>query len=194
MSPTGNCEYSSDRASSKATNALTRVTRKSYTSCADPRDVLISYYEFQLKRWVISTTAVWRSSFHASWNPRSSPRLAPGEIMSTVGPLRAAARETSRAPLRRHARRHPQGKYNDCLVSRIARAVTLSSADSMRKLETEQSRQWKETKNTRQDKSFVRKAASGGWRATLPERCVAQVESAWGEINALRRLRTGDNK
>jgi hypothetical protein len=52
----------------------------------------------------------------------------------------------------------------------------------MRKLEKEQSRQWKETKKTRQDKPFVRKAASGGWKTILSERAVAQIESAWGDV------------
>jgi hypothetical protein len=52
----------------------------------------------------------------------------------------------------------------------------------MRKLEKEQAHQWKETKGTRQDKPFVRKAVSGGWRTALPKRSVAQIESAWGEI------------
>ena len=70
----------------------------------------------------------------------------------------------------------------DSSPERIARAVELSSADRMRKLEKEQSGQWRETKNTRQDKPFVRKAAAGGWKSALPEHCVSQIESAWGEV------------
>ena len=70
----------------------------------------------------------------------------------------------------------------DSSPERVARAVALSSADRMRKLEKEQSRQWKETKKTRQDKPFVRKAASGGWKSILPENAVAQIESAWGDV------------
>jgi hypothetical protein len=52
----------------------------------------------------------------------------------------------------------------------------------MRKLEREQWRQWNATKKTRQDKPFVRKAEAGGWKSNLPERCVAQIESAWGDV------------
>jgi hypothetical protein len=70
----------------------------------------------------------------------------------------------------------------DSNPERIARAVALSSANRMRKLEKEQSRQWKGTRKTRQDKPFVRKAAAGGWKSTLPERCVGQIESAWGDV------------
>ncbi len=52
---------------------------------------------------------------------------------------------------------------------RIARAVQLSSADQMRKLEKKEARQWQLTKNTRQDKPFVRAAKSGtGNRRCLP--------------------------
>src|ERR1019366_2824026 len=63
---------------------------------------------------------------------------------------------------------------------RLARAVELSSADRMRKLEKEQGGKWVETRNTRQDKQFVRQASSGGWRATLPAECVARIEREWG--------------
>ena len=65
---------------------------------------------------------------------------------------------------------------------RLARAVELSSADRMRKLEKEQGSKWVETRNTRQDKQFVRQAASGGWRATLPAECVSRIETEWGPL------------
>jgi hypothetical protein len=52
----------------------------------------------------------------------------------------------------------------------------------MRKLEKQQSLEWKETKRTRQDKPFVRKATSGGWQSVLSEHCVTQIESAWRDV------------
>jgi hypothetical protein len=52
----------------------------------------------------------------------------------------------------------------------------------MRKLEKEQGGKWVETRNTRQDKQFVRQAASGGWRATLPAACVSRIETTWGPL------------
>ena len=66
--------------------------------------------------------------------------------------------------------------------ARLARAVELSSADRMRQLETTQGSRWVQTRFTRQDKPFVRKASSGGWRAVLPAESVAQIEAAWGHI------------
>jgi hypothetical protein len=65
---------------------------------------------------------------------------------------------------------------------RLARAADLSSADRMRKLEREQGDKWVQTRYTRQDKQFVRKAASGGWQQILSAESVEMIESAWGQI------------
>jgi hypothetical protein len=67
----------------------------------------------------------------------------------------------------------------DPTPERLARAVELSSADRMRKLESTQGGKWLQTKYTRQDAPFVRKASSGGWRAVLPNESVALIESTW---------------
>jgi hypothetical protein len=65
---------------------------------------------------------------------------------------------------------------------RLARAADLSSADRMRQLEQTQGKKWVQTRYTRQDKPFVRKAASGGWKAVLSPKSVAAIEAAWGDI------------
>ncbi len=65
---------------------------------------------------------------------------------------------------------------------RLNRAVELSSADNMRKLEKQESAQWVATTLTRQDKPFVRSATSGGWKAVLPEQTVAYIEKHWGHL------------
>lgn len=64
----------------------------------------------------------------------------------------------------------------------IARAVELSAAGRMRKLETTQTDQCELTKGSRKDLSFVRAAGSGGWRSELPAPTVARIEAAWGPI------------
>jgi len=38
------------------------------------------------------------------------------------------------------------------------------------------------TKQTRQDKPFVRSAKAGGWKNELSESSVAEIESAWGRL------------
>ena len=65
---------------------------------------------------------------------------------------------------------------------RLARAVELSSADRMRLLESNQGGKWVQTKYTRQDKPFVRKAAPGGWRSVLGQESVELIEARWGHI------------
>ena len=62
----------------------------------------------------------------------------------------------------------------------LSRTARLSSAERLRELEKQQSTQWKLTKNTRQDKPFVRAAKSGSWKETLPAESVKQIECAWG--------------
>ena len=62
----------------------------------------------------------------------------------------------------------------------LNRAVDLSSADRMRRLEKAESKEWNLTKDTRQDKRFVREARSGTWRSELPPKSVQQIEGAWG--------------
>jgi hypothetical protein len=156
----------------------------------DPRDVLISYYEYQLKRRVISEDCSLEEFL---------PRFMESEIEPKTGSWRDHV--VSWMATRGGQKNFLLLRYEEMLVNtqkeatkiasflgldsnpgRIARAVALSSADRMRKLEKEQSRQWKLTKKTRQDKPFVRKAEAGGWKYTLPERCVAQIESAWGDV------------
>jgi aryl sulfotransferase len=65
---------------------------------------------------------------------------------------------------------------------RIAFAIAQSSADRMRELEKKQGLLWSSTKQTRQDKPFVRAAKAGGWKKELSEASVAEIESAWGGL------------
>jgi hypothetical protein len=67
----------------------------------------------------------------------------------------------------------------------INRAVELSSSQSMRKLEGQQSREWVTTKPSRQDIPFVRAARAGQWRDVLPKSSVREIEAAWGTIMRL---------
>jgi Sulfotransferase domain len=156
----------------------------------DPRDVVLSYYEFQLKRRVVTEECSLEEFI---------PRFMESEFEPKTGSWRDHV--VSWTATRGGQKNFLFLRYEDMIAStqeegtkiakflgvdaspeRIARAVALSSADRMRKLEKEQALQWRETKKTRQDKPFVRKATSGGWKSSLPERCVAQIESAWGEV------------
>ncbi len=70
-------------------------------------------------------------------------------------------------------------------AEQIAKAVELSSAENMKKLEVAQSDQWVTTKQSRKDIPFVRSAKSGQWQQALPPASVAQIESAWGPVMKL---------
>jgi hypothetical protein len=68
----------------------------------------------------------------------------------------------------------------DVNPERLSRAVELSSAGRMRRLEKEQHDAWSQTAKTRSDMPFVRTAAAGGWRAELSSAAIAEIEEAWG--------------
>jgi len=68
---------------------------------------------------------------------------------------------------------------------RIARAIELSTADSMRKLEDQQSNAWVTTRESRKDIPFVRSAKSGQWKQSLPVAAVLEIEVAWGPVMQL---------
>jgi len=70
-------------------------------------------------------------------------------------------------------------------AEQIAKAVELSSAENMKKLEAAQSDQWVTTKQSRKDIPFVRSAKSGQWQQALPFVSVAEIESAWGPVMKL---------
>lgn len=156
----------------------------------DPRDVAVSYYEFQLKRRVISEVLSLEDFIPIFLESGIEPKLGTwgDHVLSWLATRQGRSNflllryEDMKQRTQEEATKIADFLGFDSSPEHIARAVDLSSFERMRKLETEQSGQWKETRKTRQDKPFVRKGVVGGWRSTLPERSVAQIESAWGNI------------
>jgi len=157
----------------------------------DPRDVAVSYYDFQRKYRQIDddypldsyvddfisgrlNSADWGtwSENVASWlytrGQRRNFLLLRYEemIQDTVGQLARIA-----VFLRVEAD-----------SARLTRAVELSSADRMRELEKLETGQWVATRGRRQDIPFIGVAKAGGWRTSLPASCVDKIESTWGEL------------
>jgi hypothetical protein len=156
----------------------------------DPRDVAVSNYHWELKkgsfpdgfpmqdfvpRWMASTywprLGNWGDHV-TSW--LSTRRHDPGFVMIRYEDL-IAHTQRELAKVARLLQLDPTPE-------RIGRAVELSSADRMRQLEKKEGGKWLQTKYTRQDAPFVRKAASGGWRSVLPNESVALIESTWGSL------------
>ncbi len=156
----------------------------------DPRDVAVSYYEFQLKRRVISDDCSLEefiprfldSEFEPGtgcWGDHVLSWLATRQGRSNFLFLRY---EDMKQRTLEEATKIASFLGLDCSPARVARAVEWSSPERMRSLEKEQAARWKETKDTRPDKPFVGKAVSGGWTSRLPQSCVVQIESEWGHI------------
>lgn len=160
----------------------------------DPRDVAVSNYHWELKkgsfrdgfpmtdfvsRWIAST--YWPRL--GSWGDHVTSWLSTREgrsgfvLVRYEDLLADPGRELTRVAFMLGVEPAPE---------RLVRAVELSSADRMRQLESDQAGKWVQTKYTRQDKPFVRKASSGGWQSVLPEASVALIEASWGHI--MKRL------
>jgi hypothetical protein len=156
----------------------------------DPRDVALSEYHFQIKRRVIgegAPIADFVSLFLAQQLDHSY-----GTWYENVGSWFFTRRNHPGFLLVRYESMQTQPVPEMARIAKflgapadpeaLAFAVQQSSADRMRELEKKQAHLWSSTKDTRQDKPFVRKAKAGGWRTELPQDCVARIEAAWGGL------------
>lgn len=154
----------------------------------DPRDVVLSEYYFDIKRRAIADDYP---------KERFVSRFVRGDLNHPYGTWGENA--ASWFYTRRGDRRFLLVKYEalqtqamdemeriasflgiSAAPERLASAIERSSADRMRELEKKQAHLWSSTRETRQDKPFVRSAKSGGWKAELSESSAAEIESAWG--------------
>jgi hypothetical protein len=159
----------------------------------DPRDVVVSQYHYSRKTRVIPSDLpieafvtrflAGETCTYASWGQNvltwihtseGSPRFL---LLRYEDLLANTARELARVV-----------DFLQLSVSprQITQAIERSSADRMRKLEKVQPNTNILFKGSRDDLSFVRAAASGGWRKDLPMSLVEKIESAWGPL--MRRL------
>jgi hypothetical protein len=157
----------------------------------DPRDVVLSYYDFQRKyrqirddypienyvkdfvhgRLISADWGTWAENV-ASWvsTRKRSDRFLLLRFEDML--------ERTRAELERLARFLGISATPDMLE----KAINNSSAERMRELEKQQQDQWVATKKHRKDIPFVRVAKAGGWRKNLPEASVVEIEAAWGDL------------
>lgn len=165
--------------------------RKTIYIVRDPRDVVLSNYDFQRKyrqiedqypldryvddfvfgRLVSADWGTWRENV-ASWV------YTRGQNKDFLLVRYEDLLDDTVAELGRIA----QFLGVDASDTNLRRAVELSSADRMRKLEKQEEDNWVATRNRRKDIPFVGKARSGAWNMALPTPCVRQIESAWGDV------------
>ena len=165
--------------------------RKVICIVRDPRDVVLSYYDFQRKYRHIADGYPMPSYVNdfVSGNLNSRDWGTWGENVASWYYTRGKSKDflllryedMMEDPARELAR--VAGFLNiETDPARIEQAVRRSSADKMREMEKRESKDWVATKKHRQDIPFVRVAKSGGWREKLPAECVAQIEHAWGDL------------
>ena len=164
--------------------------RKIICIVRDPRDVVLSYYDFQRKYRHIQDGYPMQSYVNdfVSGNLNSRDWGTWGENVASWFYTRGKTKDflllryenMMEDPVRELARTATfLGVDSD--PARIEQAVQRSSAERMREMEKRESKDWVATKKHRQDIPFVRVAKSGGWKEKLAAECVAQIEAAWGE-------------
>jgi hypothetical protein len=157
----------------------------------DPRDVALSYYDFQRKyrqipdgyplenyvddfvkgKLISASWGTWGENV-ASW---LSTRGHTDKflLLRFEDMLQGTGRELTRIA---------QFLEVSTTAEMLQGAITNSSSGHMQQLEKEQQDQWIATKKHRKDIPFVRVAKAGGWRTNLPERSVQLIETAWGDL------------
>jgi len=156
----------------------------------DPRDVAFSNYNFEMKlhsvpegtpiaefvpRWVDGV--YWRRI--GSWADHVQSWLSTRQ--GQPGFLLLRYEDLQEDP-QRELKKVADFVGLQASPERLTRAVELSSAANMRKMEKTQGKKWVATSHTRADKPFVGGASSGGWRKNLPEESVAYLEAHWGPL------------
>ena len=158
----------------------------------DPRDVVVSYYHFHLKKGIIpdgypldqyvARFIAGEVDAYGSWRENVASWLGTRYGMGNFLLLRYEDMLEQTA--------HELAKMAAFLgfersLEEIAKAVSLSSADRMRKMEQKQTDVWVNTQKTRKDIPFVRNATAGQWQSVLSEAMVANIESSWGDLMRL---------
>jgi hypothetical protein len=155
----------------------------------DPRDVAVSYYHFHRKfrridpdypiESYVTRFIAGEFDSYASWGQNvaswiGTRRCGDGFLLLRYEDLI----ENPECELAKVA------SFFQIEVSpeQLSRAVELSSADRMRRLEKAETDVWVVTKNGRKDIPFVREATPGRWKAELPASSVEEIENAWGPI------------
>jgi Sulfotransferase domain len=157
----------------------------------DPRDVALSYYDFQRKYRQIEdgypllqyvsdfvngrlTSADW-----GTWGENVGSWVATRQNHAGFLLLRyedmVADTERELTKIAAFLGIEPNRQL-------LANTIDRSSAERMRGLEKTQGSEWVSTKNKRSDIPFIRTASSGGWRNLLPADAIASIESAWGPL------------
>jgi hypothetical protein len=158
----------------------------------DPRDVVLSYHNFQRKYGEIDDQCPLEQYV---------PRFLAGDLPGLIGWGSWGEHVLSWLATRHNSPGFLLLRYEAmladpiCGLGKVAKflgvetttaaleaVVERSSADNMRKMEKTQSDKWVVTQGRRKDIPFVGKAKQGGWHSLLPESAIDEIEAAWGPL------------
>lgn len=158
----------------------------------DPRDVVLSQYNFRRKyRSIADSYPIERyvaerflpGDLDVSWGEHVGSWL--GTRKHHPGFLLLRYEDLHREPALQ-LRRIANFLGVDPAGDELAQAVERSAAGRLRQLEKVEHERWVSTKGKRADVPFIADAIAGGWEQKLPHASVALIQSAWGDLmNAL---------
>jgi hypothetical protein len=154
----------------------------------DPRDVVISFYNFRRKnRWFDDSYPIERyvaerflkGDMDVTWGEHV------GSWLSTRGRhpgfLLVRYEDLGQGPADQ-LRRIAQFLELESTPARLALAVERSDRQRLRQLETVEHEQWVTTRGRRMDVPFIGSGKSGAWKEHLPVSASALIEAEWGEL------------
>jgi hypothetical protein len=157
----------------------------------DPRDVVLSYYnfsrkyrqiadDFPLERYVHDfVNGTLTSSDWGTWAENVGTWVAARNGRTSFLLLRYEDMiEHTEIELAKVARFFGL----DPTPERLEKAIENSSADRLREFENKEGREWVTTKDKRSDIPFIGSAVAGKWKSKLPAAAAAEIESAWGPL------------
>jgi len=157
----------------------------------DPRDLVLSYYDFQRRCRQIPDSypladyvddfvnARLISADWGSWGENVASWLYTRQNQSGFLLMRY---EDLKTDTPRELQRVASFLDLEVTPERLNRAIEASSSQRMRELEQSQSDQWVATKKHRKDIPFVGEATIGRWHSDLPVPLAAKIESTWGSL------------
>lgn len=154
----------------------------------DPRDVVLSLYNFRRKyRSVDDSYPIERyvaerflpGDMDVSWGEHVGSWL--GTRMNQPGFLLVRYEDLLQDPLRELGRLASFLGVSGSAET-LSQAIERSSANRLRQLESVEHEAWVTTKGKRADVPFIAEAIAGAWKQKLPEPSVALIESSWGHL------------
>jgi hypothetical protein len=157
----------------------------------DPRDVVLSYYDFERKYRSLED-GFPLDSYVAKFVGGQLKSSSWGTWAENVGTWIAARQGTSCFLLLRYEdlmgetetelRKVAQFFGMEVSPERLHDVKQRSSVERMRELEKSEGNNWVTTRHKRPDIPFIGTASAGRWKSVLSPAAVAKIESAWGPL------------